>query len=157
MLWIEDQVPRVEKETKPSLRGKWECFQWKAHGQCSEGDSCSFSHDTLASGNKGEGRRRKGRSSSPASHSKAKQTDGEEQKSHMDHAINRKTQKTRVKFHARFKFCRNLSCKLSTKLRRDGPRGQCVMTETTRVSLGALSMCFSTENTSTFLSTFRSG
>ena len=22
-----------------------ECFQWKAHGQCSKGDSCSFSHD----------------------------------------------------------------------------------------------------------------
>ena len=27
-----------------------ECFQWKAHGQCSKGDQCSFSHDkkTLA-------------------------------------------------------------------------------------------------------------
>ena len=23
-----------------------ECFQWKAHGQCSKGDSCNFSHDT---------------------------------------------------------------------------------------------------------------
>ena len=50
----------------------WGCFQWKAHGQSSKGDSCSFSHDTKASGNSGAGKRRRGRSSSPASHSKAK-------------------------------------------------------------------------------------
>ena len=31
-----------------------ECYQWKAHGQCSKGDSCSFSHDTQTSGNSGE-------------------------------------------------------------------------------------------------------
>ena len=24
MLWNEDQLPRVRKETKPTLRGKWE-------------------------------------------------------------------------------------------------------------------------------------
>ena len=58
-----------------------ECFQWKAHGQCFRGDSCSFSHDIVASANKGKGERRKGRSSSPASHSKAKRTDGEKHKS----------------------------------------------------------------------------
>ena len=57
-----------------------ECFQWKAHGEYSQGDSRSFSHDILDSGNRGRGQRRKGRSSSPASHSKAKQTDGEGQK-----------------------------------------------------------------------------
>ena len=101
MLWIEDQSPRVKKENKACVERKvGECIQWKGHGQCSEGDSCSFSHDALASGNKGKGQRRRGRSSSPASRSKAKQTDGEEQKSHRDQAINRKTQKTRVKFHA---------------------------------------------------------
>ena len=27
-----------------------ECFQWKAHGQCSKGDSCSVSHDKLVQG-----------------------------------------------------------------------------------------------------------
>ena len=55
-----------------------DCFHCKAHGQCSKGDSCSFSHDPLlASGNRGSSQRRKGRSSSPASHSKAKQTDRE--------------------------------------------------------------------------------
>ena len=51
-----------------------ECFQWKTHGQCFKGDPCSFSHDKIASGN-----RVKGRSSSPASNSKAK-TDGKEQR-----------------------------------------------------------------------------
>ena len=54
-----------------------ECFQWRAHGQCSKGDPRSFSHDTQASGNSGAGQRREGRSSSPAPKSKAKQTDGE--------------------------------------------------------------------------------
>ena len=44
MLWKEVQSPRVKKETKPMLRGS---FQWKAQGQCSKGDSCSFSHDPL--------------------------------------------------------------------------------------------------------------
>ena len=35
-----------------------ECFQWKAHGQCSKGDSCSFSHDG-ASGNRCDQRQKK--------------------------------------------------------------------------------------------------
>ena len=34
-----------------------ECFQWKSHGQCSKGDSCSFSHEP-ASGNRGGGSKR---------------------------------------------------------------------------------------------------
>ena len=51
MLWKGDQSPRVKKEGKLALRGKCECFQWKAHGQCSKGDSCSFSHDIQDSGN----------------------------------------------------------------------------------------------------------
>ena len=43
MLRNEDQLPRVKEETKPTLRGKvGECFQWKAHGQCSNGGCCSF-------------------------------------------------------------------------------------------------------------------
>ena len=33
-----------------------ECYQWKANRQCSEGDSCSFSHDP-ASGNRRDQRR----------------------------------------------------------------------------------------------------
>ena len=53
--------------------------QWKAIGQCSKGDSCSFSHHRLVQGELYGGERRKGRSSSPAPNSKAK-TDGEGEK-----------------------------------------------------------------------------
>ena len=72
-------VTKSQKGNKAYVeREVGECFQWKAHGQCSKGDSCSFSHGPLlASGNRGSCQRRKGRSSSPASHPKAKQTDGE--------------------------------------------------------------------------------
>ena len=41
-----------------------ECHQWKAIGQCSRGDSCSFSHEE-ASGN-GRGQRQEEQTSSPA-------------------------------------------------------------------------------------------
>ena len=35
-----------ETERKASVDRKvGECYQWKASGQCSTGDSCSFSHD----------------------------------------------------------------------------------------------------------------
>ena len=56
MLWKgDDQLPRVTRETQPALRRKVEeCYQWKAHGHCSKGDSCSFSHDPQASGIKGK-------------------------------------------------------------------------------------------------------
>ena len=75
-------VPKSQKEKKAYVERKvGECFQWKAHGQCSERDSCSFSHDIRASGNRRQGQRRKGRPSAPTSHSKAKQTDGGGQKS----------------------------------------------------------------------------
>ena len=55
-----------------------ECYQWKATGQCSKGDSCSFSHE-WATGNSGGIHRQKAQSSSPAPDSKAK-TDGEWEK-----------------------------------------------------------------------------
>ena len=61
------QSPRVKKGKKAYVEGKvGECFQWKAHGHCSKGDLCSFSHDTKASGKSGGDQRPKGRSSSPA-------------------------------------------------------------------------------------------
>ena len=52
-----------------------ECYHWKANGQCSKGDSCSFRHDP-ASGNRCEAQRAKGQSSSLAANLKA-QTDGD--------------------------------------------------------------------------------
>ena len=100
MSWKGDQSPRVKKGMKAKVERKvGECFQWKAHGQCSEGDSCSFSHDIQAPGNSGKGQIRKGRSSSPASHSKAKQT-ARDKNPHRDQAANRKTHLIRMKFHA---------------------------------------------------------
>ena len=58
-------VTKSQKGNKAHVEGQvGECFQWKAHGQCSKGDSCSFSRDPLASGSKGKGQRRKERSSS---------------------------------------------------------------------------------------------
>ena len=61
-------------QRKLSLR--WEesgrAFSVKVHGQCSKGDSCSFSHDTQDSGNRGQSQRRKRRSSSLASRSKVR-------------------------------------------------------------------------------------
>ena len=45
-LWKEEQSPRVKKERKPTLRGKWESvFSGRHMDKCSKGDSCSFSHD----------------------------------------------------------------------------------------------------------------
>ena len=61
-----EAVTQSQKGKKAYVERKVEeCFQWKAHGQCSKGDSWSSSHDTTASGNSGKGQRRKGRSSFP--------------------------------------------------------------------------------------------
>ena len=72
-------VTKSRKVKKAHAERKVESvFQWKAHGQCSKGDSYSFSHGTMASGNSGKGQRPKGRLSSPAPNSKAKTDEGEE-------------------------------------------------------------------------------
>ena len=66
-----------KKERKPALRGKW-FFSGKHKDNVPKETPCTFSRDLLlASGNRGSSQRREGRSSSPASHPKAKQTDGE--------------------------------------------------------------------------------
>ena len=80
-----------------------ECFQWKAHGQCSKGDSCSFSHDTMASGNSGKGQRPKGRSCSPALNSKAK--------THGKEGTRDESSDKRRQILCRYKNCKNPSCK----------------------------------------------
>ena len=69
-------VTKSQKGTKASVERKvGECHQGIAIGPCSKGDSCSFSHDKIASGNSGSGQTREGQSSSPAPNSRA-QTDG---------------------------------------------------------------------------------
>ena len=53
-------LTKSKKEREACVERKVrECFQWKVHGQCSKGDSCSFSHDTQASGNRGGGQRQR--------------------------------------------------------------------------------------------------
>ena len=53
-------VKKSQKGNKAFVERKVsECFPWKAPGQCSEGDSCSFSHDPEVHGNKGKVQRRK--------------------------------------------------------------------------------------------------
>ena len=67
-------VTKRQKGRKVSVeRIVGECCQWKAIGQFSKGDSCSFSHDGT-SGNR-YGHRQKGQSSSPAPKAQT-QTDG---------------------------------------------------------------------------------
>ena len=49
-----EQSPRVKKERKPTLRGKCESlFSGRHMDNVFKEDSCSFSHDTIASGNSG--------------------------------------------------------------------------------------------------------
>ena len=104
-------VTKSQKGNKAYVEMKvGEYFQWKAHGQCSKGDSCSFSHDLVASGNKGKGQIRKGRSSCSASHSKAKQTDGEWQKSSQGSSNKQENSKDKSEIPCRFKFWKNPSC-----------------------------------------------
>ena len=46
-------VTRSQKGNRAYVERKvGQCFQWKAHRQCSKGDSCSFSHDILDAGNR---------------------------------------------------------------------------------------------------------
>ena len=94
----EDQLPRVKKDTMPALRGKWESVLSGKHMDNVPKEILVVSVMTSKTGNKGKGERRKGRSSSPASHSKAIQTDGEEHKSSHKSEIS-----------CRVKFCKNPS------------------------------------------------
>ena len=94
-------VTKWQKGKKANVERKvGECFQWKAHGQCSRGDSCSFTHDLLDSGNKVKSQRRKGRSSSPASIRRQNRLTARDKNPHRDQAVNRKTRYIRAKFHA---------------------------------------------------------
>ena len=50
-------VTKSQKERKASVDRKvGECYQWKAIGQCSKGDSCSFSHDPAPGNRRDQGK-----------------------------------------------------------------------------------------------------
>ena len=104
------------------------CFQWKAHGRFSKGDSCSSSHDKLAQGDLCSGQRRKGRSSSPAPNSKAKTDEGGENPQKHQATKRKALHTTGAKFHADIKIVKTLfvkfgilPCVKTTSLR---PHGQ---------------------------------
>ena len=94
-----------------NVRKVGDCSQWEAHGHCSKGDSCSFSRDLLASGTKCKGQRRQGRSSSPASHPKAKQTDEGGEKPSKTSGSKQENSLDKSEIPCRFRFCKNPSCK----------------------------------------------
>ena len=81
MLWKEEHSPRVKKARKPTLRGGWESVFSGRHMDKVTQETHAVSVMTLwPLETRAVVRAEKGRSSSPASHSKTKRTDGEEQK-----------------------------------------------------------------------------
>ena len=88
-----------------------ECFQWKAHGQCSRGDSCNFSHDPRAPGNRGKSQRQK--DDRLLLHPTRRQNRlTASDKNPQCQAINKKALWKRAKFHAYSKSAKIPSCKL---------------------------------------------
>ena len=108
MLWKGDQSPRVKKKAHVE-RKVGECFQWQAHDHLIPEETHAVSVMTQRSLSKGQ--KRQGRSSSPASHSKAKQTDGEEQKSSQISGSKQESSLNKSEIPCRFKFSKNPSCK----------------------------------------------
>ena len=106
-------VTKSQKGNKAQVERKvGECFQGTAHGQYSKGASCSLSHDTLTLETVALVRDEKGRSSSPASNSKAK-TDGEGQKPSKESGNEEESSSdTRNEIPCRFRICKNTSCKI---------------------------------------------
>ena len=77
-----------------------ECFEWKAHRQCSTGDSCSFSHkdekdDRLL----------------PHRNSKAKTDEGEENPQKHQATKSDRSSDKRIEIPCRYRICKNPSCK----------------------------------------------
>ena len=78
------------------MEGTWTMFHRR----------CSSSHDLQVPGNSGSGQRRKGRSSSPASHSNAKPTDGRGTKSSLGSGKKQESSRDKNEIPCRFKFCK---------------------------------------------------
>ena len=89
---VRNEVTKSQKGKKAYVEGKvGECFQWKAHGQCSKRDSCCDWYKKTCT---------VVRSSSPAPNSKAK-TDGEGEKNPQHQATEMKALQTKgAKFRA---------------------------------------------------------
>ena len=89
-------------------RKEGECFSVEGTWTMFQRDPCSFSHDTMVSGNSGPGQRRKGRSSFLASNSEAKTDEGGEKSSKTSGNIKESSKKSEIP--CRFRICKNPSC-----------------------------------------------
>ena len=111
MLW------RQEISHQESKRKESQCWE-ESESDFSGRHTDNFPKEThvvpvmtqLLSENSGAGRRRIGRSSSTASHSKAKQTDGKGQKSSQGSGSKQENSLDKSEIPCRFKFCQNPSC-----------------------------------------------
>ena len=100
-------VTKSEKGKKANVERKvGKYFQWKAHGQRSKGNSCSFGHDKQVQEDLYGGQRRKGRSSSPAPNSKAKTDEGGENPRKHQATDNESSSDKRSKIPCRYKNCK---------------------------------------------------
>ena len=111
-----ESVTKSQTGKKASVESKvWECVEWKAHGQCSKGGSCSFSHDKQVQGDLHGGQRRKGRLSSPAPNSKAKTDEVREKSSNKFLATMRTSLQTKGEnFHSDVKFLKPIKKNLAS-------------------------------------------
>ena len=100
-LWNEDQLPRVQKETKPTFRGKWEGVSNGKHmdnvpKETHSGSVMTFQPlETIA-----KVRNEKGDRLLPHPIRRQNRLTARNKNPHRDQARNRKTRKTRVKIHA---------------------------------------------------------
>ena len=92
MLWNEDQSPRVKSERKPTLREKWESVYNGSHTDNVSKETHVVSVMLV----------REGKDDRLLPHPIRRQSrlTARDENPHRDQAVNRKTRKTRVKFHA---------------------------------------------------------
>ena len=101
MLWNEDQLPRVKKETKPTLRGKWESVFSGKHMDNVPKETHAVSVVTLwPLEARVKARDEKGDRLLPHPIRRQNRLTARDENPHRDQAINRKTREIRVKFHA---------------------------------------------------------
>ena len=94
-------VTKSQKGKKAYVERKvGKCFQWKAHGQCSRGDSCSFSDDAQALGNSGNVRDEEDDRLLLHPIRRQSRLTARDKNHYRDQAVNRKTHWKRAKFHA---------------------------------------------------------
>ena len=99
MLWNEDQLPRVKKETKPTLRGKWESvFSGKHMANVPQETHVVSVMTSQPLETKAKVRDEKGNRLLPHPIRRQNRLTARNKNPHMDQAINRKIRKTRVKF-----------------------------------------------------------